>query len=688
MNMNFNGFSMNVDFLSGEISSLVLSGKERIFAKTELFTVRLRDRAGKEYIVGAHDAKNVKLTEDGAVYGGFPEALGAARVHLSNEGGNAAWRIELEPESEYFTEWVDFPPITLPALRDNNTEGNGGRILFPYNEGALISDMDFREESFLHCFEPEYPSRGLYTMFPNMIQSQLIAYLFEEAGLYIGAHDSARGVKDINFMKNEGGIKLRFRLFCGTDFGEKFSTGYPIIFASTDERWESAAEIYRAWFEENLPRGVKKISENPALPKWYEDAPLIVTYPVRGIHDTDIMNPNKLYPYTNALPMIDEIREATDSRLLVLLMHWEGTAPWAPPYVWPPYGGVENFNKFMSALHQNGDLLGVYCSGFGYTKQSNLVSEYNCEAEYESEGLERGMCVGPDGKVAISNICTEQRSGYDICPASEVGREILRKAYTPLLESDIDYVQILDQNHGGGQYFCYSRDHGHAPGPGAWMTENMQDMLSEWNGIAGKTIFGCESAAAEPFIANIPFSDNRFELSYNFAMPVPLYSYVYHEYLRNFMGNQVCCPFVSHQDTMRHRLAYSFAAGDSMTLVMTEDGEIMPNWGTRDFKHVPDKAKTLQFIANVTRAYKEELKPYLLNGRMIPAPKISCESERFDLSGRDRSLELPTVYSSAWESQDGSRALILVNPTDVERECKIDGVSVTLAPLCVTKISL
>ena len=83
------------------------------------------------------------------------------------------------------------------------------------------------------------------------------------------------------------------------------------------------------------------------------------------------------------------------------------------------------------------------------------------------------MCAGPDGKVAISRICTGQRKGYDICPASPVGREILKEAYMPLFESGVDYSQILDQNHGGGQYFCYSAEHGHAPAPGPWMTEEM-----------------------------------------------------------------------------------------------------------------------------------------------------------------------------------------------------------------------
>jgi hypothetical protein len=298
------------------------------------------------------------------------------------------------------------------------------------------------------------------------------------------------------------------------------------------------------------------------------------------------------------------------------------------------------------------------------------------------------MCAGPDGKVAISKICTEQRSGYDICPASRTGRDLLTKAYTPLFESELDYAQILDQNHGGGQYFCYNREHGHAPAPGVWMTENVQNMLSEWNDLAGSTIFGCESAASEPFIANLSFSDNRFELNYWFGDPVPLYSYIYHEYVRNFMGNQVCCPFTSDNDTLRYRLAYSFSIGDSMTLVLTQDGDIASYWGMRDFSVLPDKEKTLSLIANLTRFYKEHAKPYLYAGRMIASPIVECDSVVFTTVDAQRTLTLPAVLSSAWEAEDGSRAMILVNPSENEAKCKISGRTVAIPPLDAVILSL
>lgn len=671
--------TLAVDFEKGEINSLELAGKQRLHTPSPLFCLRLRDSEGNAILRSAYDATACTLTADGAIYSGFGVDSLSVQVHLSEKQGSAAWRIGLSGLSDqYFAEWVDFPLLTLPALKENNQTGDGGVILHPYNEGALISNNDHRQQTDFRHWEPEYPSLGCYSIFPNMICSQMLAYLWEDAGLYLGAHDAARGVKGIDFYGENGGITMQMRLFCGVDFGQDFVTDYDIVWTATDGRWESAAELYRAWFESALPPRAKKVKDNPALPAWYEDAPLVVAYCVRGIHDMDEMSPNALFPYTNALPLLERIKSRAQSRLLVLLMHWEGTAPWAPPYVWPPYGGAENFTQFKDALHAQDDLLGVYCSGFGYTVQSNLVDDYDCTESYEREGLERGMCAGPDGKVAISRICTGQRKGYDICPASEVGHDVLAKAYEPLFASGIDYAQVLDQNHGGGQYFCYSRDHGHPPAPGAWMTESMQSMLGEWNGMAGSMLLGCESAAAEPFVGNLLMSDNRFELNYHIGTPVPLYAYVYHEYLRNFMGNQVSCPFENDQDTLNYRVGYSFAAGDLMTLVLTPDGQLMTNWGNHDFSRLPDREKALDLVANLSRFYREKAKPYLYNGRMIPAKDVSCGEKEFVLSWYGRKYAFPAVYTTAWQADDGSRAQILVNPGDTDEICTVDGRQITV----------
>ena len=675
--------TLTVDFTAGHITSLKLNGAERVAATSPLFSLRLRDRDGQAACYTVYDAAVRTETERGGLYTGFPAPHGdvTVRVSLTTENDSLLWRIRVDPASDSaFAEWIDFPRVTLPALAEENVANSGGEILLPYNEGVLIANNTARAATDFRFWDPEYPSIGCYSLFPNMLSSQMMAYLWPETGLYMGAHDPDRGIKALDFYGDGSGTTMQMRLFCGVDFGEPFETAYPIVWAACDGAWESAAEIYRGWFEGHLPPRACRITENPALPAWYEDNPLVISYPVRGIHDTDDMTPNALFPYVNALPLLDAIRRATESRLMVLLMHWEGTAPWAPPYVWPPFGGVEGFNAFRDALKAEGDLLGVYCSGFGYTLQSRLVEGYDGREEYERDDLRRGMCAGPDGRVAISKICTAQREGYDICPASPVGRELLDKAYAPLFDGGVDYAQILDQNHGGGQYFCYSRDHGHPPAPGPWMTASMQHTLADWNDRAPHMLFGCESAAAEPFIGNLLFSDNRFELNYLAGRPVPLYAYLYHEYLRNFMGNQVCSFIPEAENSLPYRLAYSFTAGDCMTLVLSPDGELMDHWGTRDFLHRPCKEEVLQLISRLTRFYREEARPYLYAGRMIPPHPVTCEGITFSRTYSDRPLSLPAVLTSAWALPDGRRAQILVNPTKETQTCTVNGQTVSLRP--------
>ena len=690
---DINGLSIDVDFEKGQIEHLYLKGIDRIAEKRPLFRIGVRKKDGTPYEVSAYDAKKHSFEDPCFVFEGFGENSLTAnlivKVSLVCIGGCLRWRISADPQSkDVFIEYADFPLAALPKLSENNENGDGGSVLFPYNEGVLVSDYRMRETTAFTHWPLVYPSYGSLAMFPNMVSSQMMAYLFDDAGIYFGAHDSGRALKGIDYFDTGNAIEMRFRLFSGCSEGEVFSTDYDIVWAACESDWQSAAAIYRDFFEANLPPRAKKTTENENLPDWYADEPLVVSYPVRGTHDMDIMEPNAFFPYINALPTLDDIAEKTGSKLLVLLMHWEGTAPWAPPYVWPPYGGEKPFSEFVEELRKRGMLIGVYCSGFGYTLKSNVVDNYSCEDEFKELNLIDSMCAGPDQKVLLSNICPGQRSGYDICPATETGNAILDKAYTPLFKSGIDYAQILDQNHGGGQYLCYSKTHGHPSAPGLWMTENMQKLLTSWNEKAGRMILGCESAASEPFIGNLLLSDNRYELNYFIGRPVPLYSFIYHEYVRNFMGNQVCCPLESDEDTFCYRLGYSFAAGDLMTIVLTPEGGIMSDWGTRDFTKLPDKAHVLSFIKNLTAFYRESGKKFLNGGRMIRFTGIRHGSTTLRSRYITKENAFPEVISTAWEAKDAEKAVIAVNPGKNDAQIEVNDVKYTVPAIGVRLIKI
>ncbi|MBQ9744600.1 MAG: hypothetical protein IJW19_05690 [Clostridia bacterium] len=659
MNLSAKNISITINTEMGYIASMLINGTERCADICPLFIVRLCHRDGSYCYLKSTEALNYTVDSDSIIYTGFGDALPdvSIKVTVKAEDGILWWVSVCSVPDEYAVEWVEIPKICLRRLIDNDPLG--GKIIFPYDEGILLTD-----ESLLPRYEPEFPMSGAYFIFPNKVCSQFMAYLFENDGLYIGAHDTKRGFKGVDFYRNGNGISLQMRLYTGANFGDDYTSDFPVVWRVCGPHWKSAAEIYRVWLENNLPQNMVPIENNKSLPKWYKEPPIIVTYPVRGIHDFDEMYPNALFPYVNALPHLKRIKDGTGCNVMSLLMHWEGTAPWAPPYMWPPYGGEDAFNEFKNALHKNGDLLGVYCSGFGYTLQSKLIKEYNTSETIKEKGHLKAMCQSPEGKPKLGITCTYQRIGYDICPASDLGRTILEEGYEPIFKSGVDYAQILDQNHGGGQYMCYAREHNHPPMPGEWMTSNLLKTLSDWNKKAPNMLFGCESAASEPFIGNLLMSDNRFELNYPFGTPIPVYAYLYHEYVRNFMGNQCGCPFEPKVDTLRYRLAYSFSIGDIMTLTLAPNGELMTHWGTNDFIHCPDMDKTLLFIKNVMKFYHRVGKKYLYSGKMSSLPDIECEEIFIPLFRGRKVANLPRLLSSVWEEKDGGVAYIVVNPED------------------------
>lgn len=680
--LNGRNIKLTIDEAGGFVSSLKLGEVELISCKCPIFIARLRNFEGKCFYIDSMQDLTVSFNGSEISFSGFEGDFKDVRVKVtvSSEEG-ILWKIAVEGiSSNYALEWVEFPKVCLPSLIDNNE--NGGKILFPHDEGVILSD-----ERSLPRYEPEFPSSGAYFTFPNKICSQFIAYLFDDVGLYIGAHDPSRSLKGVDFYPYENGVAMQMRLYSGVDYGQDFIQDYPIVWQVCLGNWQSPCEIYRSWLSKNPTEGMVPISKNKALPRWYEDSPLVVTYPVRGVHDMDKMVPNALFPYTNALPILERIKNATQCRILALLMHWEGTAPWAPPYVWPPYGGEKLFCEFRDKLHENGDLLGIYCSGFGYTLKSTLIESYNCEERIKEENVLEGVCHSPQNKPELGITCTPyQRYGYDLCPASSRGREILEEAYLPVFNSGVDYAQILDQNHGGGQYMCYARGHNHPPMPGLWMTSNMKELLTEWNKSAPNMVFGCESATAEPFIPNLLMSDNRFELNYPYGTPVPVYAFIYHEYIRSFMGNQCGCPFDTKLDTLRYRLAYSFSVGDIMTLVLAPNGDLMTHWSTQDFEHAPDMEKALTLIKNLMEFYRKSGKKYLYCGRMSNASPVKCEEiEIPQLRGKPIS-RLPRLLSSSWEDESGKTAYIVVNPEDCTLDFTIDGTRYTVGPLNATLI--
>lgn len=617
-----NGGRVCIDFENTAVRSMFFDGEEMVLGDAPLFYVKLRDASGVHRIISAREFSFVSF-EDGKAGYSHPDVDLTLIIKAYRAGLSV--RVRVKNKTNDLIEWVQ--PFCFAMFGKLKDEGGVGEIVYPYNEGCVVTDMEKRTKSWLGYSEPEYPSQGKYSIFPNMISSQFIGYVKNGKGVYMGMHDKERTVKHIDFDYGENCIKLVMRTFCDVDFAQDYVMPFDLKVKFFKGDYFDCAEIYRKWFYKHLPAGLKKIDEED-LPAWYDESPIIVTYPVRGKHDIDKITPNPaLYPYANALPVLDEISRETGSKVMTLLMHWEGTAPWAPPYVWPPYGGEQLFDGFVKEAHEKDILVGVYCSGLGWTQRSKLL-DYSRTEEFEKDNLKDIMCTDTDGTMSCVT-CTYQREGYDMCPATKRCKDILISEYDKIVKSGVDYIQVLDQNHGGNSYFCYNRNHGHTPAPGKWQVSAVNEMLG---GIDTRShvLMGCESAAAEPFLSTLKFSDNRWNLNEFIGRSVALYSYLYHEFVNNFMGNQICTMLSEEEYNYTYRAAYSFLAGDMITLVLRYDGLPVSAWG-KDRKLL-DKSVVYPFLKELTQWRTHAGKEFLHKGKMIKPKKVFCAKNRFTLN--------------------------------------------------------
>ena len=182
------------------------------------------------------------------------------------------------------------------------------------------------------------------------------------------------------------------------------------------------------------------------------------------------------------------------------------------------------------------------------------------------------------------------------------------------------------------------------------MTKASKELLDGWKEKCPETLLGCESAAAEPYIEELRLSDNRYELCYTYGRPIPAYAYLYHPYLKNFMGNQVSCPLAYTTELCELRLAYSFLAGDLLTLVLNDEGEIMFHWGMRDFSRTPDRDELIGFIASLQNWHR--VYPNIFrDAEMVKPLGLDCEETVLEKRWGEPVYE-SKVLTTAWRHGD------------------------------------
>ena len=666
---------------NGAVESLVAAdGAERLVVATEAFTLQLLDEKGEPTRLKSSD---FAFSRDGGLFT-WRHTDGLV-VHMEVSAADDVFYFKPSVEgipAGMLLEWFDGPQVCISPER---------KLFWPDWDGTEVTNYNsrpYRPIGYRKRFTPGFGS----SLYPGLAQMQFMAAYKDGRGVYFSAVDDRHTPKAVDWDQQDGkSIRLTLQTFCGDlDADGAWRPKFHYSIRPYEGEWMEACEIYRDWV-----RTLPDFQRKPTRPKWMYDSPVNLIYPVRGAGNDcgRDMKPNRFFPYVNAMPAVEKYGRLLDSRIMALLVHWEGTAPWAPPYVWPPFGGEEALAKFRDALHARGDLLGVYCSGTAWTQVSAIVPDYSLEQRFEDEHLGRYMMRGPKGEITacICNGFDSQKLGYDMCLAEDwCAGEIVAEA-AKLSRFGIDYSQFFDQNMGGGWLLCYAKHHKHPPIPGAWAVEAMRTLQKRLIAAGNGMVFGCEQTAATPYVPTLPYSDVRPMPGLMwFGRPVPGSAFVFHEWMCNFTGNM--CGMKKRMDAF-WRWMSGFHNGDMFSLVLNDKGEAVCGWPSLWDEEFPERDGLVPVLRELN-AIRKKYPSFLLEGKMI-RPFAKCESRpaTVDYEGwTSGSVETTEVLTSFWENADGERIGFASNWRREPSELKItrpDGRVETriLAPLETIEIN-
>ena len=682
-----------------------LPADNRVVPAAEAFTLQILDGQGEPTRLKSSDfVFETRRVKDNAPYHtGRADCPQSADLSWHHENGlivrmevtatNGEFRFKPSVENipaGMLLEWFDGPQVHVAA---DNT------LFWPYLDGIEVTDVSRRSGSVRPLGFRDRNWTGSYPLYPGCCQMQFLAAYKVDKGVYFSAVDDRHTPKGVNWERmGDRAVRLSLQTFCGDlDADGAWRPKFYYLIRPYDGDWMDACEIYRDWV-----RTLPDFQMKPKRPKWMYDSPVNLIYPVRGEGFDNLpryMPPNCYFPYVNAMPAVEKYGKLLDSRIMALLMHWEGTAPWAPPYVWPPYGGEKALADFRDALHRRGDLLGVYCSGTAWTQISSVVPSYSLEQRFEDERLGRHMMRGSKGEITagICNGPDSQRLGYDMCLSVDWSARTVIDEVAKMSRFGIDYCQFFDQNCGGGWNLCYAKHHGHPSVPGAWEVDTMVALQKKIVASAARDgmLLGCEATAATPYVPQLFYNDVRaiwgfWKSGMGGGRPVPSTSFVFHEWSCNFSGNM--CG--SHDVDPFYRWSYAFHNGDMLSLILGRDNGLAVGWGRSWDEKFPRQDELVSLVRRFN-ALRKKHPSFLLEGKMVKPPS-KCESHRMKLCVRvetyEYSPDVQEVFVSFWENADGKRIGFATNWRREPSDLKIthaDGQTETrrLAPLETIEIN-
>ena len=677
------------------------SGRNFIAASSSpcpLYQLKLTDQRGKKVTVSSLEAGRVEVSQPHQAGHELtmtfthqqPALTVRILVGVPVHGGLSRWRLEVANHSPLAAISADFPGFALPQVL--GAQPDDTCLIFPratYSQRFWNLPEEFRylrtalatrESKGGHstATRPAWPLILGEDMGPDVLQ--MMAYYDGQAGLYMATHDPHPNVKRLAIVGlDDATLRLRIEHIRPWEFGRDFTMDYDTVIGTFHGDWTTAADIYRDWATQQRWCTQGTLAHGKDTPAWLTRHPiylrLVLEHPYADksgrIAWQDV--PHALEQFKHDYPDL-----AGDA--IVHFVDFDIGGFWQGFYNerWPAWMGDDVFAAEIRWLKSAG--LHPCIEPFGWVmaragKQFGRP-DYHIENQPFYPELRKTTLAWGEEEM-LSGGTTDPRQ-MRACLASPYGRNVFLDDTRKTAPWGMDLFQLMETSlvH---KMDCFNSAHGHPLGAGAWIFEDAYKIFADVR-TTGRSLnpdFCSDKEETAEWL--IPVLDTVYlrnaqvkNMRWNgrpqfYKNNVPLFDYIYHEYLTMLDGFQANDPLTTR-----------WCAGLAAVL-----GHLTgPLFGADPKSRYYQDAQTggaWEITRQAHQACNSYARRHLIFGRVLPAPAVAFAEmhqpsqtmllfQQCSMPGGQEttraSFVTPQVVQSAHLSPESSVGLCFVNVSD------------------------
>jgi hypothetical protein len=584
------------------------------------------------------------------------------------------WTIEINNETALAIREIEYPIMHVTYQLGDSPHDD--RILIPKHDGHLVGNPDY------YPWEGDgisrdnmrymYPGEGRST--PSGMSAQMIAYYDHVGGLYMATYDDQGHTKKLgpSVVRTDGSAYYDFspaHIFSEVP-GLSVKTTYETVVGFFEGDWQSAADIYKQWAVQ-APWCEKTIAEREDIPDWVKKGAFFFNFRLRHQEDGE--------QFLERVPdYLDKWQKTLNIPLVAMMCGWENIGEWTGPEYFPPFGGDDRFRRMFDRMKK----VGIRPFPFGLSglklairkkipksiSQPELAVDYDARKLYE-KSYRTHVATNQDGEVILeSKINSWDGLHAYACPTTEQARDQLYGASMKLIQDYGAQISQADQLFNGATTECYNVQHAHPLGRGTWQIDAIRGIYQDIRRDGKKA--DADFVLSQEWQSELYLQELDIYHCRNYDQPrgimgVPLFAYLYHEYLPSYGGDWNSFLSDNTNGVYAHAANYvngNMPAGCPQSMFkMTRNVE-------------PEEAnEAILSMAIHTSSLHSRFPEFLIMGKMLNTQPLQVEGERITFVGvifgfAKGDLTVPSVLHQAWQAPDGRIAYALANVTSRKQE--------------------